>query len=269
MKKKIVFINFILIFYLMSTNILTPVLAKTAENNVPKLINYQGYLTDQNGKALTGNYTITFSLYDDSEAGNMLWQETHDTLKVSNGLFNVLLGSNIQLTSDHFKGERYLGIQVAGESEMTPRMRLTSVAYSLKAEQVTNGMNKVHEGTCNGVNSYKISGLDGDSHKIYQIYFHGTITNNQDVYLAVRPNNDTGINFRSGMRCDGEWGGWFYPVNWGILFGRSAWKHICDLSYKLTLFCESGRERFGHGDGSMFDTNNPSTGYLMIKSLDL
>jgi len=43
--------------------------------NVPKLINYQGYLTDQYGKALTGNYQITFRLYDEASGSNpLVWQ---------------------------------------------------------------------------------------------------------------------------------------------------------------------------------------------------
>jgi len=65
----------------------------------------------------------------------LVWEEIHDSVMVSNGMFNVLLGSMNSLGPQHFSGERYLEIKIGGEVEMEPRMRLTSVAYSLRAEQ--------------------------------------------------------------------------------------------------------------------------------------
>ncbi len=108
---------------------------QVANDFIPTMINYQGFLTDQNGATLTGNYQITFSLYDKaSGADPWLWQEIHTAVTVEAGLFNVLLGSIDTLTADDLAGERYLGITVAGEVEMTPRMRLASSAYSIQAE---------------------------------------------------------------------------------------------------------------------------------------
>jgi hypothetical protein len=121
----------ILVFYLL---IFGNTLAQ--ENIIPTMINYQGFLTDENGSALTGSYQITFRLYDEASGDNpWVWSEMHDAVVVENGLFNVLLGSIDTLSADDLAGERYLGIMVAGEVEMTPRMRLASVAYSLQSER--------------------------------------------------------------------------------------------------------------------------------------
>jgi hypothetical protein len=110
-----------------------------AQDIVPTMINYQGFLTDQSGTALTGAYQITFALYSDSSgAASIVWDETHNAVNIENGLFNVLLGSIDTLTADDLSGERYLGIRMAGEPEMTPRMRLASVAFSLQAEEANN-----------------------------------------------------------------------------------------------------------------------------------
>ena len=135
MRQKIYLINIVGIVFIIATIILTTDLVIAAENSVPKLINYQGFLTDKDGKALTGTYNITFRLYDEASGLNpWLWQETQDTVTVVSGQFNVLLGSVSTLSADDFNGDRYLGIQVAGELEMEPRMQLVSVAYSLQAE---------------------------------------------------------------------------------------------------------------------------------------
>jgi len=108
-----------------------------AQGSVPTMINYQGFLTDQDGTPLSGSYQITFALYSDSTGvESIVWgEETHDAININNGLFNVLLGGVDTLTAEDLDGDRYLGIREAGEPEMTPRMRLVSVAYSLQAEK--------------------------------------------------------------------------------------------------------------------------------------
>ena len=59
--------------------------------DVPKLINYQGHLTDKGGNPLTGTYGITFTIWDADTGGNSQWTETQSSVSVKNGLFSVLL----------------------------------------------------------------------------------------------------------------------------------------------------------------------------------
>jgi hypothetical protein len=121
----------VLVFYLV---IVGNTLAQ--ENIVPTMINYQGFLTDTTGHALNGTYQIAFRLYDEASGDNpWVWSETHGAVIVENGLFNVLLGSIDTLSADDLTGERYLEIKVGEEVEMTPRIRLASVAYSMHADQ--------------------------------------------------------------------------------------------------------------------------------------
>ena len=117
------------------------------------MINYQGFLTDQNGTALNGSYNITFAIYaDPTGAASIVWDETHTSINVEAGLFNVLLGSIDSLTVEDLKGDRYLGIRIAGEPEMTPRMRLASVAYSLQAENANIAQNAIHADSAQNAN---------------------------------------------------------------------------------------------------------------------
>ena len=112
--------------------------AGTVQAQVPSVINYQGKLVNE-GAPADGTFTITFSLYDEAEGGSALWRETH-SVQVTDGLFHVLLGSSEPLPVTLFggSGERFLGLQVGGDSEMAPRFRLTSVPYALKAAAVSD-----------------------------------------------------------------------------------------------------------------------------------
>jgi hypothetical protein len=109
----------------------------SAQNTVPTMINYQGFLTDTSGQALNGSYMITFRLYDEASGDNpWVWSETHSAVVVENGLFNVLLGGVNALTAEHLNGQRYLEIKVGEEVELTPRMRLASTAYALQSDKM-------------------------------------------------------------------------------------------------------------------------------------
>jgi hypothetical protein len=100
---------------------------------LPRVINYQGYLTNLDGSPVNGTLEMTFCLYETPEGGSPVWTETHPSVIVTNGLFNVLLGSINPLWAPNFTGERYLGITVGSDPEMTPRQRISSVAYAFRS----------------------------------------------------------------------------------------------------------------------------------------
>jgi hypothetical protein len=103
---------------------------------VPGVINYNGVLTDLNGKPLSGIQGVTFLLYSSEDGGNPLWMETQNITPSKNGQYTVTLGVTTAqgLPSDLFaNGEaRWLGVQVVGQPEL-PRVLLVSVPYSMKA----------------------------------------------------------------------------------------------------------------------------------------
>ena len=49
----------------------------------------QGRLTDASGVSLSGDHSVTFSLYDDPEAGTLCARRITTPLPMTNGLFNV------------------------------------------------------------------------------------------------------------------------------------------------------------------------------------
>lgn len=104
---------------------------------VPRLINYQGVVTDAAGIVIGGTHTLTFGIYPEPEdmVGGALWTEAHTGVAVEDGLFNVILGSITTIPSTLFStgADRYLGVKVDGDAEMRPRMRITSVPWAYKA----------------------------------------------------------------------------------------------------------------------------------------
>jgi len=99
---------------------------------IPKLLNYQGKLTDQQNKPVTdGSYSVTFRIYDAETAGNLLWEETQQ-VTVSKGIFSVLLGGVTPLNIG-FDKPYFLEIKV-GTEVMSPRQRVASAAYAFRAD---------------------------------------------------------------------------------------------------------------------------------------
>ena len=105
---------------------------------VPGIISYQGKLTDPRGVALDGTYDMIFSIFDSASGGNLLWSENQSSVVVTEGIYNVALGSIHPIPADIFDSDDlYFQVSVynAGTSEyepLSPRQQLTSVAFSMK-----------------------------------------------------------------------------------------------------------------------------------------
>lgn len=103
--------------------------------DVPQLINYQGNLL-KDGQPYEGYEQITFSIYNVMTGATPLWSESQ-SVKVTRGYYNVLLGGVTSFPDTLFAGaERYLGIKVGTEEEMTPRIRIASVGFALNADRL-------------------------------------------------------------------------------------------------------------------------------------
>lgn len=119
----------------------------------PERLTYQGFLADANGVALgnTGpkNYDVIFRIFDDPDAGRLLWAE-QQTITVDQGYFGVMLGEGSStgeprpVLSSIFRGatasERYIAVTVRGlgnggaNVDILPRLRLLSSPYAFLAQ---------------------------------------------------------------------------------------------------------------------------------------
>jgi hypothetical protein len=107
-------------------------------------IAYQGRLADAAGAPLTGTYNMIFRLYAAGTGGTPLWSEQwtgSNGVKVSDGLFNVMLGSLTAMPQSAIAGRNqlFLGITVGTDDEMQPRVQLGSVPFAVQALTVPDG----------------------------------------------------------------------------------------------------------------------------------
>lgn len=107
-------------------------------------IAYQGRLADAAGTPVTDSINMTFRLYDAATGGIPLWEEPWDgpnAVQVSDGLFNVMLGSLQQLPQAVIAGhdQLFLGITVGTDDEMLPRVQLGSVPFAVQALTIPDG----------------------------------------------------------------------------------------------------------------------------------
>jgi hypothetical protein len=109
----------------------------------PKLLPFQGRLTDQNGIAVSnGVRLVQFKIYDVPSGGSPVWAgELHRTT-VNGGLINVLLGSKTPFTGVDFDRQLYLEITVdingdnsitLADPPMLPRQAILPVIFAKEA----------------------------------------------------------------------------------------------------------------------------------------
>ena len=109
--------------------------------DVPQQISYQGAITDDFGDSLDGSYTMVFSIYAVDSGGTPLWWE-QQTVTVTDGIYNVLICQDPvgnPFPANLFDGQRWLGVRVGSDAEMTPRQPLTSVPFAQMADRVSAG----------------------------------------------------------------------------------------------------------------------------------
>lgn len=114
-----------------------------------RLINFQGYLTNQEGTVYgDGTYTIVFALYNTPAGGSPIWTERHETVSVTSGLVNVLLGSMTSFEEPDagaervdFSVTRYLSITIDADNnpatldpEMLPRQQIVPAIHAYESD---------------------------------------------------------------------------------------------------------------------------------------
>lgn len=108
-------------------------------------IAYQGRLGDINGVPVNRSCNMYFSLYTTAVGGTPVWSEnwdsSHGQVEVSDGLFNVMLGTWEPIQSALTENNNlWLGIKVCDDpDEMSPRVQLGSVPIAFKALTVPDG----------------------------------------------------------------------------------------------------------------------------------
>lgn len=189
-------------------------LASVSTADVPRLINYQGILTDSGGQPIDGTHNLTFKVYPDSGAATpALWTEQHIGVDVDEGLFNVILGSSTAIPEGLFEDpERWLGIAVDVDPEMYPRMRITSVPWALRAAVADSALS----GGGGAGDGHSLDAVDGSPVDAVFVDADGTVWLNAPPVgpYQLFANGDIGIPYTAGYQISS-----YDAVSWDAATG--------------------------------------------------
>jgi hypothetical protein len=140
----------------------------------PFEFNYQGMLLEgTDGPPLEGVHDLSFRIYaGPGPGGTALWTEVHAGVEVSKGQFSVILGSVTAIPDNLFAdGERWLGVTVDAEEEISPRMKIVSVPWAMRsaasdvADAVAwDNISGMPPGFADGIDN--VGGGAGDGHSL-------------------------------------------------------------------------------------------------------
>ncbi len=106
-----------------------------ADAQIHRKLNYQGFLTSPSGAPVnSAGLQMVFNIHNVATLGAPLHTETQ-TVTVSDGIFNVLLGTGAALTLP-FDAQYYLGVTPGADPEMSPRQPLAASPYAVRAATV-------------------------------------------------------------------------------------------------------------------------------------
>jgi hypothetical protein len=98
-------------------------------------INFQARLLRNTGSVVSdGFYTVEFNIYAQSSGGTTQWTETQ-ALTAKNGYLTANLGSVTAFSGIDWSQEQWLSMNVNGDGEMSPRMKITAVPLAFRAVQ--------------------------------------------------------------------------------------------------------------------------------------
>jgi hypothetical protein len=118
--------------------LLLPFILLQLSSQVPQELSFQSLMKNADGTSLSdGEYSFTFRIYNSESGGSAIWSETQ-TLQATNGYISAVLGLSSTLNLS-FEEQYWIGISIEGESELTPRIALTSSPYSFVAKTVEDG----------------------------------------------------------------------------------------------------------------------------------
>lgn len=138
-----------------------------AAAEVPVSMTHQGRLLDDAGEPMTGTTTLKFSIYDAASDGALLWESRDLQVDLGDtGFYSVTLGGSenpIDVQKLGNEKAAYITMSVDGGEELSPRLKLRSVPFALRAGQAdTVAEGAVDEAAIadGAVGDAEISGVD-------------------------------------------------------------------------------------------------------------
>ncbi len=185
---------------------LCPFRTASLDAAVPQLISHQGRLTTAAGAPVAdGLYFMKFQIYDAASGGTSLWDSQFRTVQVTGGLYTYILGQDVPFTNGLFSGgNRWLGITVGVDPEMTPRKQMIATGYAFVSQNADSvdwsGIKGVPAGFADGVDDIG----DGD---ITAVVTAGGLTGGAasgDANISIASGGVTSAHIGDGQIVDAD-----------------------------------------------------------------
>ena len=204
------------------------------------MMTYQGRLTSAAGSPINDTRNLIFRLYTTLTGGTSIWQETHNGVQVTDGLFQVVLGQSTPLDEADFHQPLWIETVVAGQT-LSPRQPLHGVPYAFSlvpgavikgyieaSETYSSTLNVANFGTGRGIAALSAGGAGVYSIGSPAIYADGTIQSSTKSYVWISGNGLVKNRNTDTTRWDLE-------INGGAEIWRGATTGVKSIYYPITL----------------------------------
>ena len=112
----------------MSTIFLIIPVASQAQ--VPRLVHYQGTLNNSDDTSFTGTTALKFTVFSSPKSEKPLWAEVHKNVKISDGNYEVFLGSQNPLNLSYY--EYFLEVKAENVNSNNSRTIIVGSGYNFR-----------------------------------------------------------------------------------------------------------------------------------------
>jgi len=74
-----------------------------SQAQVPRLVHYQGTLNNSDDTSFTGTTDLKFTVFSSPKSEKPLWSEVHKNVEISDGSYEVFLGSQNPLNLSYYE----------------------------------------------------------------------------------------------------------------------------------------------------------------------
>ncbi len=101
-----------------------------AQAQVPRLVHYQGTLNNSDDTSFTGTTDLKFSIFSSLKSEKALWSEVHKNVEISEGSYEVFLGSQNPLNLSYY--EYFLEVKAENVNSNSARTMIVGSGYNFR-----------------------------------------------------------------------------------------------------------------------------------------
>lgn len=215
----------------------------------PELLSTQGKLLDNLGvPVVDGDYEMTFRFYDSCSGGQLLLEDYHGAVAVTDGIYSVLMGSGVlapgleaNLTAVFTNRDTVcLGLSIDADSEMTPRTQLVSTGYALRSRTADfgpSGGTLLESGSdivWTGSQTFETGLTFGELSDLIWPHISGTVVPDAQFRIIKYEGNPPGQDQHPNQELDEQWMICYNCTDEGVLQRdptQHAWNQKIEATY--------------------------------------